>query len=155
MRVRLEGFDEFAAKASNQVGRMARLEATMDAYTGLIWAAVVKGTPVGVTSMLRGSWRTETLRLGSSVVGLVGSPLLYSEVMERGRRPGSPMPPPSAIATWVARKLGPDVSPFVVARAIGRRGIQGRHMLEMAIELTRPAGAALFGGAVSVLLETS
>lgn len=155
MRVRLEGFAEFSAKAENRIARVARLESTMDAYTALIWGAVVQGSPVGVTSLLRGSWRTETLTVGTSVVGIVGSPLLYSEIMERGRRAGAAMPPPSAIATWVARKMGPDVSPYVVARSIGRKGIRGKKMLDKAIKATRPAGQALFGRSVSILLETS
>lgn len=152
-RVILSGFDEFAARCDNTVGRTARLERTMDAHTALIWAAVVKGSPVGVTSHLRGSWRPETLVTGAGgVIGIVGSPLDYSEVVERGRTPGAKMPPPDALATWVATKLGADVSPFVVARSIGRKGIKEVRMLQKAVAMTTPAARALWAAAARDLL---
>ncbi|HXF71711.1 MAG TPA: hypothetical protein VNO79_03770, partial [Actinomycetota bacterium] len=135
--------------------RLELLEAAMDAHTGLIWSAVVPLTPVGVTSILRGSWATETVRTGAGVVGIVGNPQIYSEVIERGRRPGARMPPPEALRTWVERKLGFDVSPFVIARSIAQKGIQPVRMLERAVESTRPAAQSLWDRVVSRLLEES
>jgi hypothetical protein len=145
---------EFTDRARNVARRMELLERAMDAHTGLVWGAVVPLTPVGVTSMLRG-WQTETNRTATGVVGVVGSPLVYSEVIERGRRPGARMPPPEALRTWVERKLGPEVSPFVVARAIARRGIEPRRMLERAVEGSRPAAEGIWAGVVRQLLEES
>jgi hypothetical protein len=66
----------------------------------------------------------------------VWSPLTYAAVMEQGRRPGAKMPPPAALAGW-ARRHGFQTDPgslFVLARAIGRRGIAGRFYFRRAAE---------------------
>ena len=149
------GADALAARFANTPARMRLLLAAMDAHTGLIWGAVVPFTPVGVTSLLRGAWHSEVVATAGSVIGIVGNPLLYAEVIERGRRPGAPMPPPDALRTWVERKMGPEVSAFVVARSIGRKGIEGRQMLRKAVTLTTPPAQRLWAGVVSRLLENS
>jgi len=43
--------------------------------------------------------------------------------VEMGRRAGARMPPVAVIAAWCGRKLGDSTLGFIVARAIGRRGI--------------------------------
>lgn len=60
-------------------------------------------------------------------------------VLESGRRPGAPMPPPDVIASWLASSGGDAASAFVVARAIGRRGMSPTHWLSRAVATTRPA----------------
>lgn len=94
-------------------------------------------TPVGVSGRLRNSITySVTTAAGSGVVGKVGSNLEeeYPAVMEYGRKPGN-MPPPQALERWVQLVMGVNAKDvagvaFVVARAIGRKGIKGRKFLE-------------------------
>ncbi len=60
----------------------------------------------------------------------VFTPLAYAPVMEYGRRPGGPMPPPDALGGWLRRHGIPLSAAFVVARAIARRGIKGRFFMQ-------------------------
>lgn len=65
----------------------------------------------------------------------------YAAVIERGRRPGSRMPPKKAIAEWLEQKLRGRIKnrkkrlaeasslAYVVARAIGRRGLPAKRIL--------------------------
>lgn len=62
----------------------------------------------------------------------VYSTLAYASVMEEGRRPGARMPPPQALLGWLGRHGIPASFAFVVARAIGRRGIKGRFFMRAA-----------------------
>lgn len=149
------GADDLVRRFANVPARARLLESAMHAHTGLIWGAVVPLTPVGVTSALRGAWQTEVVFTGGSLLGIVGNPLIYAEVIERGRRAGARMPPPDALRVWVERKMGPGASAFVVARSIGRKGIEGRQMLKKAVALTSPAAQRLWGGVASRLLEGS
>ena len=64
----------------------------------------------------------------------VYSPLQYAIVMEEGRRPGAAMPPPQALLGWMRRHGIPASMAFVLARAIGRRGIKGRFFLKKAMD---------------------
>ena len=58
-------------------------------------------------------------------------------IQDRGRRPGAPPPPSSALEGWRRRK-GIAVPAFVLARAIGRKGIRAkrfvRHSIQRVIE---------------------
>lgn len=54
-----------------------------------------------------------------------------SAAIEAGRRPGAPMPPESAIAAWAAGRIPPRAA-WVIARAIGRRGLAGRFFMRAA-----------------------
>ncbi len=155
IRAEIRGDEALIRRFANTPARLRMIETAMLAHTGLIWGAVVPFTPVGVTSALRGAWGTEVRATGTSVVGIVGNPLIYSEVIERGRRPGAPMPPIEAIRTWVERKIGPDVSPYVIARAISRKGIEGRRMLQKAVLATQGPAERLWGATAARLLEGS
>ena len=137
--IRVTGSQRLLAHLGDVAGRSRAFGVGMDLATAIIQGGVITDTPVGVTSILRGSWQADTLGAWPLILGVVGSPLAYSEVIERGRHAGSQMPPPDALASWVATKLGPDVSPFVVARSIGRKGITGKQMLRHAIDERRPA----------------
>lgn len=149
------GWDDFERRLGNVGARLEMLTGWMDAETAIIWGAVVPLTPVGVTSQLRGSWATETNVRGLGVEGIVGNPLIYADVIERGRTPGATMPPPDAIARWVAVKIGAEVSAFVVARSIGRKGIEEVRMLQKALERTLPVRLAHRADTISRLLEDS
>lgn len=68
----------------------------------------------------------------------VYSPLPYADAMESGRPPGR-MPPPQALVGWMARHGMSGVSPFVLARAIARRGIKGRFFFQKAVQAVQRA----------------
>lgn len=68
----------------------------------------------------------------------IGSNLIYAPVHEDGRTPGAKMPPVSAIAAWLSRKGGNPKNAYVVARAIGKKGITGKKFLKKGLQQARP-----------------
>lgn len=60
--------------------------------------------------------------------------LEYFKVQEFGRRAGRRMPPPRALLGWLRRHGIDPRAAFVVARAIGRRGLKGRFYMKAARE---------------------
>lgn len=77
---------------------------------------------------------------GVALTGRAGPQVAYAFYVERGRRPGR-YPPIAAIAGW-ARRHG--IAPFLVARAIARRGIRARPFVEPAYRRQRGAIEARF-----------
>lgn len=92
------------------------------------------------TGRLQNSITHSVAGSGGNLTGRVGPSVKYGLYVERGRRPGRP-PPQSAVAGW-ARRHG--ASPFLVARAIGRRGVPPAPFLIPAYEKNRGAIADLF-----------
>jgi phage gpG-like protein len=65
---------------------------------------------------------------------VIGSALPYAQAVEEGRRAGARQPPMEALEDWANRQgIDPDAL-YVIARAIGRRGIEGRLFLQRAYE---------------------
>jgi|SRR5215831_3306510 len=58
----------------------------------------------------------------------------YANVMEMGRTAGRAPPPVSALTGWLRRHGVSEEYAYVVARAIGRRGIAGRFYMRRAYE---------------------
>jgi len=54
---------------------------------------------------------------------------IVAQVMESGRRPGARMPPSDALAGWASRHGFPATALYVLARAIGRRGIKAKWIM--------------------------
>ena len=52
-------------------------------------------------------------------------------IMEHGQRPGRRLPPVRAIAQWLGGRRG---NPYLISRAIGRRGIRARPFVEKAVD---------------------
>jgi hypothetical protein len=71
--------------------------------------------------------------------GWVGSDLPYAAAVHEGRRAGARQPPSGPIRGWLLRKGADPRLAFVVARAIGRRGIAPRRFLADAFERSRRA----------------
>jgi hypothetical protein len=74
--------------------------------------------------------------------GRVFTPLAYAAAVDQGRRPGSTPPPPQALVGWMARH-GMTGSPWVLARAIGRRGTKGRFFMRAGLEAAQTAAPKL------------
>lgn len=84
----------------------------------------------------------------------VSTALNYAPVMEFGRRPGARMPPPDALAGWARRHGLPASALFVLARAIGRRGIKGRFFMakaKTAVEAALPGRVDKMGKEIEKL----
>ena len=101
------------------------------------------------TRQLLGSITSKISGTGHTIVGEVGPSKKYGIYVEFGRRPGKP-PPVSAIAPW-ARRKGIAV-PYLVARAIGRRGIPPRPFLRPAVESNRSKIEAIFDGVAKIVV---
>jgi hypothetical protein len=90
--------------------------------TGRFWSSIGAQTAFGIN---------EVKHIGSDVVGRVGTRVEYGPYIEWGRRPGK-MPPVSIIEEWAARHGMPGMG-FVIARAIGRRGLKAKRVMERAM----------------------
>lgn len=111
-------------------------------------------TPVN-TGLLRASIGTRVVRGVSSrvlVQGEVfsGAQAPYAVFVEYGRGPGKPPPSGegSSLRLWVHRVIGDVSRTFVIARAIGRRGIKGRFFMRDALAAIRPRVPALMQAAL-------
>lgn len=82
---------------------------------------------------------------GAVQAWLVGSDLNYAPFVEYGRKPGK-QPPVTAILQWLAIKGGTADrgTAFVIARAIGRRGIVGRFPFRRAMDAQSPQVEKVF-----------
>lgn len=91
--------------------------------------------PINLANYLRG-WQAAKLSNGA----VLYNDTVYAGIIERGRRPGK-MPPKEAIRQWLEQKLRGRMRnrgrrqaeaarlAFVVARAIGRRGLPAHRIL--------------------------
>jgi len=120
-------------------------------------AKAKKNAPVD-TGRLRASIGAKTKEgirevkgVGADVVGRVGSRVEYAIYQEIGRRPGK-MPPIAPIEEW-ARRHGMAGMGFVIARAIGRRGLKGKRFLERAAKEKAEQVARTFERALDRLLR--
>ncbi len=124
-------------------------------------SSVRPNVPVGVSGKLRRSIVSKVSSTIRRVVGSVFSNLAsekYPSVMEFGRKPGSRMPPPSALERWVRLKLG--VAPgqvasvaFVVARSIARKGIKGRFFMKKGLDASRTRINGFFARAADNIIK--
>jgi phage gpG-like protein len=122
------------------------------------------------TGNLRRSITHEVTASGGFIVGRVGTNVPYAKVVEEGRAAGSAMPPPGVLLGWMRRKGIPvdemfigrnDVGDitgsakvgggyhgieYLIARAIGKRGIKARPYLKPALQNNMAAINREFGG---------
>ena len=70
--------------------------------------------------------------------GRVFSTLNYAAPMEFGRSAGQKPPPPESLVGWLSRH-GNFTTPWVLARAIARRGVKGRFFMKKAAQKTQDA----------------
>lgn len=144
---------EQAARFSGSAEIIAdEMDIAMDVSLDLIEEQVIVRTPVNL-GHLRGSIDKTIYGEPPSFRGEVFTPLLYGIVVERGRRAGAKAPPIAPIMLWVRRKqivftrvlksgktvpLSIESTAFLIARAIGRRGIKGKFMFEKGFEAALP-----------------
>jgi HK97 gp10 family phage protein len=128
--MRLEGDEKLLSglvAGQQAVGSEART--AMETSLTLIEATARSIVPQD-TRALMGSINHTISGAGGSLRGEVGPSTRYGFFVEHGRGPGKP-PPVAAIEGW-ARRHG--ANPFLVARAIGRRGTKPRPFMKPALE---------------------
>jgi len=104
----------------------------------LLEADMKRATPRD-TGRLQGSIHHTITGSGASLTGKVGSSQAYGVFVEKGAR--AHFPPIAAISGW-ARRHG--VPPFLVARAIARRGTKAQPFMEPAFHKNRARIEQLF-----------
>lgn len=92
------------------------------------------------TRQLMGSISHQVHGMGLALTGEVGPTKRYGLFVERGRRPGR-YPPIAAIAGW-ARRHG--IPPFLVARAIARKGTRAQPFVQPSLDRNRDRITRLF-----------
>lgn len=127
--VRVQGVTELQHSLA---GAPATLEAeaqrTMQAALLLLESDMRRHAPRD-TGQLAGSIHHTITGTGASLTGHVGPSARHGLWVETGRKPGK-YPPIAALAGW-ARRHGIE-NPFLVARAIARRGIKPHPYIEPA-----------------------
>lgn len=136
MQVDLEvkGLLELQRKAEQMARDMAGgpiVDAVRDTALDVL-AGSRRNAPVD-TGRLRASLTTSIAPMGEAVQGVVGSNVTYALAQEFGTRPH--WPPVGALQPWASRH---DMSAFLVARAISRRGLPARRYLGKAVEAAEP-----------------
>lgn len=101
------------------------------------------------TGRLRASIASQVRVEGTSVTGVVGSNVVYAAAVELGSRPH--FPPPGALSAWASRHGG--MNPYLVARAISRRGTRPRHFLKGAFEQNKARITRILGDTVSAIVR--
>jgi hypothetical protein len=100
------------------------------------------------TRQLLGSITHHVSGSGHAIKGEIGPSAKYGVYVEFGRRPGRP-PPVAALAGWARRH---NMNPYVVARAIGRRGIKPKPFMRPAFEANKGKIGALFDGIAKLVV---
>lgn len=128
-----------AAERGIRRGAMRALPVLQRAGDNAPPASVGGSVGANHTGTYRRSWRTASIPGGARLFNLAR----YADVIERGRRRGSAMPPLAAVERWAKLKLHLSKdearrAAFPIARAIARRGLRGRYVMRRAKpEVTR------------------
>lgn len=109
---------------------------------------VANRTPVGATSLLRGSIASEVRGTPAQVRGIVATPLGYARPVEEGTRPGI-WRPIGPLKLWAQRVLGNERMAYQIRWAIYRRGTRGAHMFRDAERAIRQPVRQLFVSALA------
>lgn len=117
--------------------------AVADAIAGA--ATVAERTAKGAAPKDMGALRRSITHEIHPLSARVYSTLAYAQAVEEGRRPGARPPPPEVLLGWMARHGMDGVSPYVLARAIGRRGTKGRWFMRAGVQAANAALPRLLG----------
>lgn len=126
------------------VSGVAKLASKLNGSAGVIEAELktavhrsglqVQATGQRTVKVWRGDLRRAHTTRSSGLTATVSVNRPHARPIHDGRAAGARMPPPNALVGWrgVTAK-----NAFVVARAIGRKGIKGDKWLEKALEASR------------------
>lgn len=122
----VRGVERLARKLNSEYLYVEPFRRALEAGGICLERPIKEQTPVD-TGRLRNSVETQLGTYGE-LTATVGTNVTYAPYVELGTRPH--WPPLEALTVW-ARRHG--TTPFLVARAIARRGTRGRHMFRDAL----------------------
>ena len=136
-----------ASLAAAEKGLPAALGGAMQQSLSLVQSAAARELGGYGLQRMAGALSTD-VRVGAGTVTGTLTVAHPGYWVEHGRRPGK-QPPIAAIRGWALER---GLVPFLVARAIGRRGIRARPFLRPALERNTRGIEALFAKAGAAVL---
>ena len=138
--LRIEGLERLQAGVAAAPATLAReTRAAMVAGSLLIEGTARTLAPKD-TGRLAGSITHTISGGGANLTSKIGPSVAYGLYVEKGRGPGR-MPPVAAVAGWARRK---GIDPYVLARAIARRGTKPKPYMVPSFNQNRGAVVARF-----------
>lgn len=150
IKVQIKGMKELQEK----LGRFGDKTYLKDLKRGMVISTgLVKNTartivPVD-TGALRRSIKDNVKYSLRGIEGIIEPMEKYGAAVEFGRKPGA-FPPIGALDRW-ARKRG--LNPFLVARAIARKGTKAQPFMKPAFEMTKAKITSIFNSIIKRLLQ--
>ena len=133
LNVHVDGLDAFVRKFNRAPQIISEEMGKAGTRAGLLVEREAKRLAPVWRGQLRRSITSKTTVSPMAVTTTVGTNVTYARAVEFGRRAGATQPPSGPIAAWLASK-GIDAPAYVVARAIGQRGIPARPFLRKAFD---------------------
>ena len=129
--VTISGADELIARyrKAPEIVKREMLKG-VDRLTFAGQAISQKEAPVDTGTLRRSITQQKATFAGGEARGAWGTNLPYARPMEEGRRAGAPMPPAGVLLGWMRRHGADAKAEFVIRRAIGRKGITGKHYMQ-------------------------
>lgn len=138
--VRIEGLERLQAGAAAAPATLASEVRTAMVAGSLLIEGAARGLAPKDTGRLAGSITHTISGGGANLTSKIGPSVAYGLFVEKGRAPGK-MPPIGAIRGWAARK---GINPYMLARAIARKGTKPHPFLVPAFEQNSGRVIALF-----------
>jgi HK97 gp10 family phage protein len=140
LEIHVEGLAQIQQRLASSPQQLAsETRSAMTAGLTLLEGAARRNAPRD-TGRLQGSITHRIEGSGANLTGRVGPSVRYAYWVEHGRAAGR-QPPIGAISGWASRH---GISPFVLARAIGRRGTRPQPFLAPALAANRGRVVSLF-----------
>lgn len=154
--IRVQGLDEFKrdlSRAGSNVKPIA--EKALDKGAMVIKTeAQLAITRMGTTYKGKLQRSISIVRPGGKLQRLIGTNLVYAEIIHEGKRGGA-QPPTKALEAWARVKLGKPGMGFVIARAIKKRGgiVNKNPFMDSAVKLGTFAVIQIFKDAHKEILK--
>ena len=129
--IEVEGLDKLRRKLAPRTYEKA--VATLMEDIAIVGERTAKQRAPRDTGALKRSIHSDARPMSARIF----SNLAYAVPVELGRGKGKRMPPPNALHGWLRRHGKPQSAAYVVARAIGKRGIKGRFFMKAAVDAIR------------------
>jgi hypothetical protein len=148
IEIRIEGLERLQAGIAAGPTTLATEVRTAMTAGSLLIEGTARGLAPKDTGRLAGSITHKISGGGANLQSKIGPSVAYGLFAEKGRKAGTP-PPVSAVRGWAVRH---GINPYVLARAIGRKGTKGKPYMEPSFRQNVGAVIRLFDkvGAVVV-----
>ena len=142
--VRIEGLEKLQAGIVSGPATLASEVRTAMTAGSILVEGTARSLAPKDTGRTAGSINYAITGSGANLQSKIGPSVAWGIVIEQGRRPGAKPPPVKALQPWARRHGIPDGRVFLIARAIGRRGIKARPFLQPSLEQNTAKIIALF-----------